>query len=242
MEGDCSSRDTGCRAKTCPIGRAARASWGRSWSFSSCLPSCLPHSSTPTVSVWPLGHSVLDVVWQDQGGDIDPVGRTGRGRVARVVVTAVAQSVLGGIGLAIVRVPFAAVLTAVMFMLAIAQVGAMIVLVPAVVWLYRSGSIGWGTFLLVRALMVGALDSFLRPILIKKGADLPLLLIFAGVVGGLISLGLIGIFVGPVVLAVSHTLLTAWVDDDIAEESRARQALGLVRPGRTNRSVRLPLG
>ena len=56
------------------------------------------------------------------------------------------------------------------------------------------------------------LDNVVRPILIKKGADLPLLLIFAGVIGGLVSFGLIGIFVGPVVLAVSHTLLEAWID------------------------------
>jgi predicted PurR-regulated permease PerM len=57
----------------------------------------------------------------------------------------------------------------------------------------------------------------LRPILIKKGADLPLLLIFAGVVGGLIAFGLIGIFVGPVVLAVAHKLLSAWVDEEFTE-------------------------
>lgn len=151
-------------------------------------------------------------------------GQAVRGVALGVVVTALAQAVLGGLGLAIVRVPFAAVLTVVMFMLAIAQVGPLLVLVPAVAWLYWSSSIGWGTFLLVWTLVVGAMDSFLRPILIKKGADLPLLLIFAGVVGGLIAFGLIGIFVGPVVLAVSHTLLSAWVDEDIAAvESLPRQ-------------------
>jgi predicted PurR-regulated permease PerM len=147
-----------------------------------------------------------------------------RGVALGVVVTALAQSVLGGVGLAIVGVPFAAVLTAVMFMLAIAQVGPLIVLVPAVAWLYWSSSAGWGTFLLVWTLVVGAMDSFLRPVLIRKGADLPLLLIFSGVVGGLIAFGLIGIFVGPVVLAVSHTLLSAWVDEEIVEvESPPRQ-------------------
>jgi predicted PurR-regulated permease PerM len=68
------------------------------------------------------------------------------------------------------------------------------------------------------------MDNFLRPVLIKKGADLPLLLIFAGVVGGLIAFGLIGIFVGPVVLAVAHTLLTAWVAEEADEvESDAGQ-------------------
>ena len=63
---------------------------------------------------------------------------------------------------------------------------------------------------------------FLRPILIKRSADLPLLLIFVGVVGGLMAFGLIGIFVGPVVLAVTQTLLTAWLDKDGALTKSAR--------------------
>jgi predicted PurR-regulated permease PerM len=105
------------------------------------------------------------------------------------------------------------VLTAVMFMLAIAQIGPLLVLVPSVAWLYWNGSTGWGTFLLLWTVVVGTMDNFLRPVLIRKGADLPLLLIFTGVVGGLIAFGLIGIFVGPVVLAVAHTLMAAWVDD-----------------------------
>lgn len=144
-------------------------------------------------------------------------GQAVRGVALGVVVTALAQSVLGGVGLAIAGIPFAAILTAVMFMLAVAQVGPLLVLVPSIVWLYWSGSTGWGTFLLFWTLVVGTMDNFLRPILIKRGADLPLLLIFAGVVGGLVAFGLIGIFVGPVVLAVGHTLLSAWINEDIGE-------------------------
>ncbi|MEN6438463.1 MAG: AI-2E family transporter YdiK [Syntrophobacter sp.] len=144
-------------------------------------------------------------------------GQAVRGVALGVVVTALAQSILGGIGLAIARVPLAPVLTAVMFMLAIAQIGPALVLIPAIVWLYWSGSTGWGTFLLIWGLIVGTMDNFLRPVLIRKGADIPLLLIFAGVVGGLIAFGLIGIFVGPVVLAVAHTLLSAWIDEEITE-------------------------
>ncbi|HZF19619.1 MAG TPA: AI-2E family transporter YdiK [Burkholderiales bacterium] len=136
-----------------------------------------------------------------------------RGVALGVVVTALVQALIGGIGLAIARVPFAAVLTAVMFMLAVAQIGAAPVMVIAVIWLYWKGSIGMGTFLLVVTVIVGTLDNFLRPILIKKGADLPLLLIFAGVIGGLIGFGLIGIFVGPMVLAVTYTLMRAWIED-----------------------------
>jgi len=128
-----------------------------------------------------------------------------------VGVTAIVQSVLGGIGLAIAGVPFASLLTAVMFMLCIAQLGPMLVLAPAVIWVYWSGSIGWGTFLLVWTLIVGTMDNFLRPLLIRRGADLPLLLILAGVIGGLIAFGLVGIFVGPVLLAVAYKLLVEWI-------------------------------
>lgn len=144
-------------------------------------------------------------------------GQAVRGVALGVVVTALAQSILGGAGLAITGIPFASVLTAMMFMLGIAQIGPVPVMLPAVIWLYWSGSTGWGTFLLIWTLIVGPMDNFLRPVLIKKGADLPLLLIFAGVVGGLIAFGLIGIFVGPVVLAIGHTLLSAWIDEEIDE-------------------------
>lgn len=145
-------------------------------------------------------------------------GKAIRGVALGVVVTAAVQSALGGIGLALAGVPMAAVLTAVMFMLCIAQLGPVLVLLPAVIWVYWSGDSGWGTFLLAWTLVVGTMDNLLRPFLIKKGADLPLLLIFAGVIGGLLSLGLVGIFVGPVVLAVAYTLLDAWVGDESAKE------------------------
>jgi predicted PurR-regulated permease PerM len=128
-----------------------------------------------------------------------------------VVVTALAQSVLGGVGIALAGVPLAAVLTAVMFMLCIAQLGPLPVLVPAVVWLYWSGESGWGTFLLVWSILLSTLDSVLRPLLIRKGAHLPVVLLLAGVIGGLIAFGLVGIFLGPVVLAVGYTLLQSWM-------------------------------
>ena len=133
-----------------------------------------------------------------------------------VGVTALVQTVLGGLGLVIAGVPFAAVLSAAMLMLCIAQAGPSLVLFPAVAWMYWEGDMGWATFLLVWSLVVVSLDNFLRPMLIKRGADLPLLLIFAGVIGGLLSFGLIGIFVGPVALAVTYTLLRAWMAEPSA--------------------------
>jgi len=141
-------------------------------------------------------------------------GEAIRGVALGVVVTAVVQSLLGGIGLAISGVPFAALLTGLMLFLCLAQLGPTLVLAPAVIWLYWTGNTVWGTVLLVFAIIAGTIDNVVRPILIRMGADLPLLLIFAGVIGGLISLGLIGIFVGPVVLAVAYKLLQDWLNDE----------------------------
>ncbi len=140
-------------------------------------------------------------------------GQAIRGVALGVVVTALVQSVLGGIGVAIAGVPFAAVLTALMFMLAIAQIGPVPVLALSVGWLYWQGHTSWAVALLVWTVVVGSLDNVLRPLLIRRGADLPLLLIFAGVIGGLLAYGVVGIFIGPVVLAVAYKLLEAWVNE-----------------------------
>jgi len=145
-------------------------------------------------------------------------GQTIRAVALGVVVTAIAQAVFSGLGLVIAGVPFAGVLTAAMLLLSIAQIGVIPVLACAVAWLYWSGASAWGSFLLVWSIIAGTMDNFLRPILIKKGADLPLLLVFAGVVGGLLAFGLIGIFVGPVVLAVADALLSAWIDQDATDD------------------------
>ena len=136
-----------------------------------------------------------------------------RGVAMGVGATAVVQSVLAGLGLWAAGVPFTGLLTAVAFMLCIAQIGPAPVLVGAAVWAFVTDSTGWGIGLLVWAGIVGTLDNVLRPMFIRLGADLPFLLIFGGVVGGLLSFGLVGIFVGPVVLAVAWTLLESWMSD-----------------------------
>ena len=144
-----------------------------------------------------------------------------RGVAIGIVITAIAQSGLGGIGLLVTGVPAALVLTAIMFMLCLAQIGPLLVLLPSVVWLYWSGQPLSATVLLILSIVAVTMDNFLRPLLIKKGADIPLLLIFAGVIGGLIAFGVIGLFIGPVVLAVTLTLLQAWVSDAGQQETCA---------------------
>jgi predicted PurR-regulated permease PerM len=134
-----------------------------------------------------------------------------------VVITALIQSILAGLGLAVVGIPYAALLTALIFMLTIAQLGPGPIMIPATIWLFWKGSTGWGIAMLVWSIFVMGMDGFLRPILIRRNANLPLLLIFAGVIGGLISFGIIGLFIGPVLLAVCYTLMTAWIEEDASQ-------------------------
>jgi predicted PurR-regulated permease PerM len=81
----------------------------------------------------------------------------------------------------------------------------------AAIWLYWTGSTGWAIVLMIWSVPLVMLDNVLRPILIRRGVELPLLLVVAGVIGGLIGFGVVGLFIGPVVLAVTYTLAKEWV-------------------------------
>lgn len=137
-----------------------------------------------------------------------------RGVALGVVVTAFIQSAIGAFALVIAGVPFAPILSAMMFMLCIAQLGPGLVLVPAVIWMFASGDATSAVILLICTVVAVGSDNFLRPILIRRGVNLPILLILVGVIGGLVAFGLIGLFLGPTVLAVGYTLLEAWVAEE----------------------------
>ncbi|HEY1907432.1 MAG TPA: AI-2E family transporter YdiK [Myxococcaceae bacterium] len=140
-------------------------------------------------------------------------GQAVRAVAMGVIVTALIQTVVAGLGMTLAGIPKAGVLTALVFLCCIAQIGPILVMVPGVIWLYWSGSPGRGTFFLLWTVVVLAMDNILRPWLITRGANLPILLIFAGVIGGLLGFGVIGLFIGPVILAVSYTLIEAWVTE-----------------------------
>lgn len=138
-------------------------------------------------------------------------GQAMRAIAAGVVLTALVQSVLSGLGLWVVGIPAAGVLTSVMFMLCVMQIGPLPVLLPAAAWLIYQHMTGWGIALLVWAMLMSVGDAFLRPWLIQRGAKLPFMLVLGGVVGGLLAFGLAGIFIGPILLAVVKRLMERWV-------------------------------
>ena len=163
-----------------------------------------------------------------------------RGVAMGVIVTALLQTVIASAGLVIASIPGTGFLAAAILILSLAQLGPVLVMLPAVVWKFHSGGSLDGFVLLAFGLVSCTIDNFLRPFLIRKGTDLPLLMIFAGVIGGVISFGVMGIFVGPVILAVTYVLLREWVDiqpeaETVTPSSQAApgQRIGLLglRPG-----------
>ncbi len=145
---------------------------------------------------------------------IDLAAKSIRAVALGIIATAVIQSLLGGIGLVIAGVPLAGLLAAVMLILCIAQLGPGLPLLIGVGWLYwQDHRTVAAIVLLVWTVFCGTIDNVIRPILIKRGADLPFLLILAGVIGGLLGFGLVGLFVGPTLLAVTFALLQTWINE-----------------------------
>jgi predicted PurR-regulated permease PerM len=138
-------------------------------------------------------------------------GQSVRAVALGIVVTAAIQAVLGAISLLVTGVPLVGMLTAVMLLLGIAQIGAAPVMIGALIWQFSNGRTGPGIALVVLSLIVVTSDNVIRPILIRRGVDLPFLLILSGVLGGMLAFGVIGLFVGPVLLAVTYTLVSDWV-------------------------------
>jgi predicted PurR-regulated permease PerM len=144
---------------------------------------------------------------------IQVVVSTVRGVSLGQVGTSFLEAVLAAIGLFIAGVPGVVLLAFLTFLAAAVQIPPLlIVIAPAALWLYFQGEGGWSLFLIIWAVVtIVPVDNFLRPYLISREAKLPLALIFLGVIGGILAWGMIGLFIGPTLLAVTFSLLRTWV-------------------------------
>ena len=160
---------------------------------------------------------LLQRVAGDQADRLAEVtGATVRGVVYGIVGTAVVQGILTAFGLWLSGVPRPLLLGAVAGMLSVLPIGAPVVWIPAALWLMGTGHIAWGIFLAVYGVVaVSGADSVIRPWFIARGAHLPFILTILGVLGGALAFGLLGIFLGPVLLGVGYTLMNEWVKDDV---------------------------
>jgi predicted PurR-regulated permease PerM len=142
-------------------------------------------------------------------------GATVRGVVYGILGTAVVQGILTATGLAIAGVPRPMLLGTAAGLLSVLPIGPPFVWGPAALWLMGNGRVGWGAFLMAwGVLAIGGADSLIRPWFIARGAKLPFLLTMLGVLGGALSFGLLGVFLGPVLLAVGYALVVEWEPSD----------------------------
>ncbi len=142
---------------------------------------------------------------------VDLAGGTIRGVALGVVGTALLQAMLAAIIFLVAGVPGAGLLALLTFIVGILQLPVLLVPLPVAVWVGYQGLTGWAIFVAAGGIFIGTIDNFIRPVLIRQGADMPLLLIFLGVLGGLLAYGPIGMFFGAVVVALAHRLLTEWL-------------------------------
>jgi predicted PurR-regulated permease PerM len=157
----------------------------------------------------------------ERGSIIPLVVGTIRSVSIGLVGTASVQALVAGLGFVIAGMPGVVVLAFATFMLALVQLPTFLIWLPAAGWLYYSGESGAAIFLAVWGLLlINSVDNFLRPYLISRGAKLPFALILMGVLGGLLAWGIIGLFIGPTLLAVAYSLTRSWI-------GAAREAVNL---------------
>jgi len=135
-----------------------------------------------------------------------------RGVARGILGVALIQALLAGLGFLAVGMPAAGLLALLCFLLAAVQIGPFPILFAAVIYVFSSHStvsavlfLGWNVF-------VGLIDNVLKPILLGRGSKVPLVVIFVGAIGGFLDSGIIGLFVGSVVLALGYSLIVAWLE------------------------------
>jgi predicted PurR-regulated permease PerM len=133
--------------------------------------------------------------------------------------------VLAGVGFAIAGVPGAAILALITLFVSIIPLGPPLVAAPAALWLVNEGERSWAIFLMIWAFAVGSIDNFMKPFLISRGASAPFLLIFFGVLGGAMTFGFIGVFLGPTFLAVGYRIFQEWLAQKSADNARERRPI-----------------
>lgn len=178
------------------------------------------------------GHAIADALERivrrlagDQGYRLLRLaGDTTSSVVYGVLGAAVAQGILATFGFWIAGVPGYLLLGIAVGTIALIPLGlTALILLPAAGWLFYTGSIGWGIFMLVWSVIVGNVDNLIRPMVISRGANLPFGIVLFGILGGVATGGILGLFIGATILGVSYTLLKEWItsEEPLAAEDKA---------------------
>jgi predicted PurR-regulated permease PerM len=145
---------------------------------------------------------------------LELAGATIRAVSQGVIGVAIIQSLLAGIGFKLAGIPSAGLLAFAVMILAIVQIGAAIVLFPVIIWIWTDKELTTALLLTLFLVIVGVLDNVLKPLVMGRGLTTPTLVIFVGVIGGTLAHGIVGLFIGPIILSLAWELTVAWIRND----------------------------
>ncbi len=158
----------------------------------------------------------------DRGQEfIDVAGATVRSVARGILGVAMIQAVLAGIGFLAVGVPGAGLWALVVMFLSIIQVGMLPIGVPIIIYVFYTADPVVAVVFTIWTVLVGLLDNFLKPMLLGRGVPVPMLIIFVGAIGGFLSAGIVGLFVGSVVLALGYRLFLLWLGQEVEASKSA---------------------
>jgi predicted PurR-regulated permease PerM len=162
--------------------------------------------------------SLTNRLFGDRGPEFeDLAGSTIRSVTNGILGVAVIQSVLAGLGFLVAGLPGAGLWTLIFLFAAVLQAGAL-VLVPAVIYMFAIAGTTKAVLFLLWCILVALIDNVLKPLLLGRGVAVPIVVVFLGAIGGFIALGIIGLFVGAIVLSVGYKLFLAWLEGPVAAE------------------------
>jgi len=160
----------------------------------------------------------------ERGADFAELAGATVHSVARGILgVALLQALLAGMGMLAVGVPAAGLWSLLVLLLAVIQLPPLLVLGPIIVYVFYTSSTVTAILFMIWSVLVGVCDSFLKPLFLGRGVEVPMLVIFIGAIGGFIFQGIVGLFVGAVVLAVSYNLFNAWIAEDAPDRDSTAQ-------------------
>ncbi len=169
-------------------------------------------------------HAVFTRLGGEKGASYALLAENTVRSVARGILgVAFIQAMLAGIGMMVAGVPGAGLWALVCLILAIVQLGVGLVLIPAIIYVFSTASSTTAVIFLIYSIGVIVLDNVLKPILLGRGVDVPMIVIFLGAIGGFISMGIIGLFVGSIVLVLGYSLFMVWLRNDLNSPGQTDQ-------------------
>ena len=169
-------------------------------------------------AAYKVTRSLFDRLFSEKGLELQElVGSTIRSVTFGIIGVAVIQSAFAALGFLVVGLPAFGLWTVIFLIAAVLQFGAL-VFIPAVIYVFATASTTKAVIFLIWCIIVGLMDNVLKPVLLGRGAQVPIVVVFLGAIGGFVAMGIIGLFVGAIVLSVGYKLFLAWLAGDSAKD------------------------